>query len=247
MQSGSWNFRPALWPSLATLISFPLLLSLGFWQLDRAAEKEQVMQKFEANFSSTPVDLNMNLPDLNDHAAMQWRNITVSGNFESTHQFLLDNQPMNFKTGYLVFTPFKLKDKPTRVLINRGWVPANPDRRILPDVSVSKESLTISGTAKKPPFSGVVLSEDLSENLENGLIRIQQVDLEKIATTTGETFLPYIVRLDIDDSQGYQRDWVLPGSGAEKHYGYAFQWFAMAAALIIIYFVVNFKRKRDDD
>ena len=247
MQFGSWNFRPTLWPSLATLISFPLLLSLGFWQLDRATEKEQVMEKFEANYHGASIDLNTNLSDRNDPAAMQWRNITVAGNFESTQQFLLDNQPMNFKTGYLVFTPFKLNDNPTRVLINRGWVPANPDRRILPEISISEENLTISGTAKTPPFSGVVLSEDLSENLENGLIRIQQVDLEKIAATTGETFLPYIVRLDKDDTRGYQRDWVLPGSGAEKHYGYAFQWFAMAAALIIIYFVVNFKRKRNDN
>ena len=247
MQFGSWNFRPTLWPSLATLISFPLLLSLGFWQLDRATEKEQVMEKFEANYNGASIDLNTNLSDRNDPAAMQWRNITVAGNFESTRQFLLDNQPMNFKTGYLVFTPFKLNDNPTRVLINRGWVPANPDRRILPEISISEENLTISGTAKKPPFSGVVLSEDLSENLENGLIRIQQVDLEKIAATTGETFLPYIIRLDKDDPRGYQRDWVLPGSGAEKHYGYAFQWFAMAAALIIIYFVVNFKRKRNDN
>ena len=246
MQSGSWNFRPTLWPSLATLISFPLLLSLGFWQLDRAAEKEQVMEKFKANFNGIPIDLNSNPSDLNDPTFMQWRKIKVTGNFESTHQFLLDNQPMNFKTGYLVFTPFKLKNESTRVLINRGWVAANPDRNILPEINLSEENLTISGTAKKPPFSGVALSEDLSENLKNNLIRIQQVDLEKVESKTGQTFLPYIVRLDKEDPQGYQSDWVLPGSGAEKHYGYAFQWFAMAAALIIIYFVVNFKRKRND-
>ena len=247
MQSGSWNFRPALWPSLATLISFPLLLSLGFWQLDRAAEKEQVMEKFEANYNGVPIDLNSNSSDRKDPTLLQWRKIKATGNFESTHQFLLDNQPMNFKTGYLVFTPFKLKNESTRVLINRGWVASNPDRKILPEINSSKENLTISGTAKKPPFSGVALSEDLSEDLENGLIRIQQVDLEKIESKTGQNFLPYIVRLDKEDPHGYQRDWVLPGSGAEKHYGYAFQWFAMAAALIIIYFVVNFKRKHNDN
>ncbi len=247
MQSGSWSFRPALWPSLATLISFPLLLSLGFWQLDRAAEKEQIMENFEVSFNGAPTDLNLEPSNLDDPAFMQWRKIKVTGTFESEHQFLLDNQPMNFKTGYLVFTPFKLKNESTRILINRGWVPSNPDRRILPTVSVSEESLTISGTAKQPPFSGIALSEDLSENLANGLIRIQQVDLEKIESTTEQKFLPYIVRLDKEDPQGYQRDWVLPGSGAEKHYGYAFQWFAMAAALLIIYFVVNFKRKRNDN
>jgi len=243
MKFGSWNFRPALLPSLATLIIFPLLLSLGFWQLDRAAEKEQIMEKFETHYNGSPVDMNTSSFDQNDLAAMQWQKVTVTGHFESEHQFLLDNQPMNFKTGYLVFTPFKLSNKSTRVLVNRGWVPANMNRKILPDVSLSGGTLTLLGTTKSPPFSGITLSDNLSENLENGLVRIQKLELEQIESITGHTFLPYIVRLDKKSPQGYLREWVLPGSGAAKHYGYAFQWFAMAAAVIIIFLVVNFKKE----
>ena len=201
------------------------------------------MEKFETHYNGSPVDMNTSSFDQNDLAAMQWQKVTVTGHFESEHQFLLDNQPMNFKTGYLVFTPFKLSNKSTRVLVNRGWVPANMNRKILPDVSLSGGTLTLLGTTKSPPFSGITLSDNLSENLENGLVRIQKLELEQIESITGHTFLPYIVRLDKKSPQGYLREWVLPGSGAAKHYGYAFQWFAMAAAVIIIFLVVNFKKE----
>ncbi|MFK8067185.1 MAG: SURF1 family protein [Gammaproteobacteria bacterium] len=248
MQIGIWNFRPSLWPTLATLLSLPLLFSLGNWQLDRAAEKEQVQKDFEANYYGAAFDLNENSTERLDPAQMEWKKVIVRGSFETDHQFILDNQPMNFKTGYLVFTPFKLENESTRILINRGWVPANPDRRILPKINdFSTGLVTISGAAKKTPFSGIELSDDLIENLENGLSRVQQIDLQNVESTTGQTFLPYIVRLDKQSPQGYLRDWVLPGFGAEKHYGYAFQWFAMTAALIIIYLVVNIKRVRNDD
>ncbi len=248
MQIGIWNFQPSLWPSLATLLCLPLLLSLGNWQLDRAAEKEQVKKDFETNYYGVPFDLNEKSSDRLDPTLMQWKKVIVRGTFEAEHQFLLDNQPMNFKTGYLVFTPFKLENEPTHILVNRGWIPADPDRRILPKIDdLSTELITISGAAKKTPFSGIKLSDDLVENLENGISRVQQIDIKNVASTTGQNLLPYIVRLDKESPQGYLRDWVLPGFGAEKHYGYAFQWFAMTAALIIIYLTINIKKGRNDD
>ena len=36
-------------------------------------------------------------------------------------------------------------------------------------------------------------------------------------------------------SEGLLRDWTEPGSGVEKHYGYAFQWFALSALIAILY------------
>jgi surfeit locus 1 family protein len=38
------------------------------------------------------------------------------------------------------------------------------------------------------------------------------------------------------------QEWTLPGTGEEKHYGYAFQWFSFAIAVIIIYLIMGFKR-----
>ncbi len=248
MQFGLWKFRPSLWPSLAMLISFPILLSLGFWQLDRADQKEQHMNLFEANYYGDAFDLNSKSSDRDDQTIMQWKKVEARGTFEDEHQFILDNQPMNGRTGYLIFTPFKLDNESIYILINRGWVPANPDRRIIPEINVlSGELLTISGTAKKALFSGIELSDDLTEHLDNGLSRVQQIKIDAVESLTSQTYFPYIVRLDKESPQGYLRDWVLPGSGAAKHYGYAFQWFAMAAVLLFIYLLVNLTKVRNDN
>lgn len=247
MQSGSWRFQATFWPGIATLVTFTLLLSLGLWQLDRAEQKEQIAQKFRANHNIPPTLLNANKTLQQEQDLIQWRNVIISGNFESAHQFLLDNQPMNFQTGYFVYTPFKLENDSTRILVNRGWVSANMDRQILPDVSLSEQTLTITGVTTAPPIPGVVLSDNLTELMKDGLVRIQQLKLDQIESVTGHAFLPFVVRLDKDSPQGFVRNWVLPGSGAEKNYGYAFQWFVMAAALLIVYFAVNIKKVPNDN
>mgnify|MGYP000894222214 CR=1 FL=1 len=36
-------------------------------------------------------------------------------------------------------------------------------------------------------------------------------------------------------SEGLLRDWPQPASGADKNYGYAFQWWALAALIAILY------------
>lgn len=247
MQLGSWKFTPSLWPSIAVLISFPLLLWLGFWQLDRAAQKEQIAENYEQNYNAPPIELSQLPSEDFDQKKWQWRQINLTGTFESAQQFLLDNQPMHFKTGYFVYTPFKVKNETKRILINRGWVMANPDRQILPDVSITEKTISINGLITSPPSTGIVLSDDLTEKMDHGLIRTQQVNLQNIESLSGSSFFPFIINLDGNSPQGYARNWVIPGSGAEKHYGYAFQWFAMAAALLFIYFFVNLKKVRNDN
>jgi cytochrome oxidase assembly protein ShyY1 len=49
-------------------------------------------------------------------------------------------------------------------------------------------------------------------------------------------------------SEGLQRDWPAPALGVEKHYGYAFQWFGLAALVVLLYvwfqLIAPFRRAR---
>ena len=45
--------------------------------------------------------------------------------------------------------------------------------------------------------------------------------------------------LDPDQEDGFVRDWKPLRSGPERNVGYAVQWFGLAAALLVIYLVVN--------
>jgi surfeit locus 1 family protein len=91
-----------------------------------------------------------------------------------------------------------------------------------------------------------VLAEKTDEDLGNGLYRLQRVDLEKLNAKYELKLLSPIIRLDPDSEGGFVRDWRKPGSGKEKNLGYAFQWFAMASALLIIFLAVNLKKTVED-
>lgn len=45
---------------------------------------------------------------------------------------------------------------------------------------------------------------------------------------------------------GLVRQWDRPDSGSAKNMGYAIQWFSLAATAIIIFLVLNVKRKRSE-
>jgi cytochrome oxidase assembly protein ShyY1 len=82
------------------------------------------------------------------------------------------------------------------------------------------------------------------EELGRGLVRVQQLDLAAVARRLEQPLPPYVVRVDAGVPGGLVRDWPEPGFGREKHLGYAFQWFAMAAAVVILYVALNLRRKQ---
>ena len=54
--------------------------------------------------------------------------------------------------------------------------------------------------------------------------------LDELSAELGQELLPFILLLSPEDDDGYVRLWQPRDSGPGMHYGYAFQWFAMAAA-----------------
>ena len=240
--AGQFEFRPRWGTTSATLVVFLLLSSLGSWQLDRADQKEAILQQYEERFEKEPVHLNRERQRRFEKDNMLWHRAVIRGSYSAQYHFLLDNQVLGAQTGYFVYTPFRLDAEPLWVLINRGWVSAGPDRRQVPRVETPEGVLEIQGMLREPFRSGLLLGEDRFERISTTSQRVQRLDIERIADYTGLTFLPYIVRLDTNEPYGFKREWRMPGSGKERHLGYAFQWFALAAALLVIYFAVNTNR-----
>ena len=244
-----WQFRPGLWPSVAVLFLLPLLLYLGFWQLDRAAQKESLQRQYQlrSNRAST-LDLNQahSAPG-KDMAQMQWQFVSVRGRFAVNPVFLLDNQVMAHQAGYFVYGVFSLADAGPRILVNYGWVPLGGDRSRPPDIVLPKGELILKGLIKKPPATGIKLAATAEEDLGKGLYRVQEIDLKALAAARGWRLLPYVLRLPPPGPSGFVRNWTEPGLGKDRHLGYAFQWFALAAALVLIYLVVNLKRVKNPD
>lgn len=238
----AWQFKPKLIPTISVIFLFPILLALGFWQLDRAHQKEALYAKFQHRRVLDPVNMNTTTTQNINAGNLLWRRVTVRGVYDSGVNYLLDNQVMNGQPGYFIYTPFRPVPGTSRVLVNRGWLPADPDRSRLPELPTPSGPVKLDGVIKDMPVTGILLGKNVSEDLPGGIIRVQKIDLDVIAGRSRHAFLPFIVRLNRASVSGFVRTWVEPGSGREKHLGYAFQWFLMAAALMIIYVVVNLKR-----
>lgn len=236
-----FNFN--FWPTLATFLVSPLFAYLGFWQLDRAAQKDVLQDEFRARQVASVVDFNI-LSNLDkEFSELNWRRVKAQGVFDPNINILLDNQVVNGVAGYFVYTPFKLEAVDVWVLVNRGWVAAGQYRNVVPNVILDEQQLlTIYGNVKAPPRTGIMLAENVAEQLADAVYRIQKLSLNDIESLTQRQFLPYIIRLNPISSSGFLRDWRVSGSGRQIHLGYAFQWFAMAFAVLCIYLLVNVRR-----
>ena len=224
-------------PTLAAAALFALLLWLGFWQLDRAREKEALHAAFLARSAASPVDL---LAAAGDAEEIVWRRARLHGRYDREATYLLDNQVHGGQAGYLVYNAFILDGDERRVLVSRGWVPAGADRARAPAIEIPAGERLLEGLAKPVPVTPV-LRETPAEPLAPGVLRVQQIDTAAFGAARGWELSSYEVRLD-GSAAGFVRDWPVPGSGRERHLGYAFQWFAMAAALFTIFVVLGFRR-----
>lgn len=237
------RFRPGVIPSLATLLMLALLLKLGFWQLDRAAQKRDINHQY-LQFQDSPAKaLSLLLHSDTNTEDVVWRNIEVNGDVDTDLRVFLDNRVVKGISGYDVFEALSPSFSPDRwLLINRGWLPVGPDRNVLPTVTAGEYPLPIRGRAVPLPVSGILLSETANlESFANNSFRMQTLDLEKLSAHTGHDFLPFVLQLDEQQPAMLEPNWRVPGSGQQKHLGYAFQWFALAFALCVIYIKVNLK------
>lgn len=215
--------------TLAAILMAGLTLSLGQWQLRRAAQKETLQ---------AAVERQKLLPALDSRALLATKNIAdvmhrqarLQGVWQDAHTVYLDNRPMSGKSGFWVVTPLALEGGPRWVLVQRGWVPRDfNDRSRLPAISTPQGLVTISGRMAPAPsklyeFDGV----------QTGRIR-QNLDIGAFSAEVGQPLLLASLLQTDATSEGLLREWVAPAMGIDKHHGYAFQWFALSALIVSLY------------
>ncbi|MCB1742067.1 MAG: SURF1 family protein [Gammaproteobacteria bacterium] len=222
---------------LALLVLF---VSLGFWQLRRADEKQLELDAFD---TATGPALRLDAPSLSDlltgpPESWMYRHVLVAGEFDRDRQFLLDNRTHDGRAGYHVLSLLDLGG--ARILVNRGWIPAPADRSVKPQLDPPPSVGTFSGRLWRFPRPGLLLGADGFER--SGWPKVvQRLDASEIERALdGSAVLPAQLLLDPELEHGYVRAWqphqnVTP----DRHRAYALQWFTMALALVVIAIVVN--------
>jgi surfeit locus 1 family protein len=165
----------------------------------------------------------------------------LSGHYLSDRQFLLDNMTDGGSAGYQVLTPFVPEGSDTWVLVNRGWIPKKFGTTLLPDVEVSESDRRVAGRITRLPRPGLELAGDPQAGPEWPRVT-QFPTIEELAEALGADLAQRMVLLEPSAADGFLRKWNPVEFGPERHLGYAFQWFALAATLLIIYVGLNLKR-----
>ncbi|MBT3674479.1 SURF1 family protein [Gammaproteobacteria bacterium] len=205
---------------------------LGIWQIERAANKEGLLQDFNSEQESPPTRLTSQSPN--------WSRVFVDGVFDSSRQILIDNQIHNGKVGYKIFTPFRFDDNKI-VLVDRGWIGQGQSRSDLPQLNILEKKSRIIATVTSPE-QGVLAGSEL---LTNEWPRVSQSKaVEVIALAFNEPILDIVLVLDPGSSQITEFIQIKPFAITPvKHYGYAMQWFTMSIVLLGM-FLYALKREK---
>lgn len=240
LRIGKRVFAPRLWAVLLTGAALCAFVSLGYWQLGRASEKQALIDAFIAG-NLTSVDAT----GLGFDELARYQHVRLRGSYDATRQILLDNMPSTRtgRPGFRVLTPLERSDGKGWVLVDRGWVPLGVTREQLPDVSVGTAEREVSGRLDRLPIPGVRLGPAAAPGA-SGWPRVLNFPVEAdIEAALGTEVESRIVLLDPDRPEGYERVWRPSlGFGPERHLGYAIQWFAAALAAVVIFIALSLRK-----
>jgi surfeit locus 1 family protein len=238
----NYIFKFKLIPTLIFAITFCGFIVLGFWQIDRADQKNVLNSNYTDRQQEAIIVLDKNNV-IDEKSSLLWRKVEFEGSFLNKQNIILDNQIFNQIAGFNIITPFKIKGSDSLVLINRGWHPNLKNRETLPIINEISGERLLQGHIASFPVSGIKLGKNNIETLNSQIFRFQRLDAAELNYFFSAKMMPYMIYLDpIIDKELYG-NFKLPAPDSQKNYGYAFQWFAFAITLLIIFIRLSMKRK----
>jgi cytochrome oxidase assembly protein ShyY1 len=260
-------FRFRVIPFVVTVALVVLGIVLGNWQTRRAEEKLGIAAKLAERSAAPPVVLGNGggvhghlgtsaHPTVHHEATMtgsaggrhvatdiEYRRVRLTGEWVSGWPLFLDNRPLDGRAGFVLAMPFKIAGSGKAVLVLRGWLPRDAaDYARLPKIATPAGTVTIEGVATLS--AGHVMQLGGAGEVKPGM-RVQNLDLETVARASGLGLEPFFVQqLGAGQGDGLVRDWPAPSLGIDKHRGYAFQWYALAAMAALFFVITGFRSGR---
>jgi len=215
-----------------------LLISLGFWQLDRADEKRAIEGQIDSA-NSGDVKLIDSAEFLKDK---EYYHVRLQGSYVGDKQFIYDNQIVDQISGYYVLTPLVLKGDSKAVLINRGFIPWNGRRDKLADIDIGEKLTEVKVQISKPVKRMELEASELTGDFP---VLIQALDLDEMSAIASLDFVSVVGLLSPESENGFVRQWKPYTGSIERHIGYAVQWFLMALVLAFIGIRLAIKQRKN--
>lgn len=242
------------WLLLAACLA--LFVSAGRWQYGKGIDKQQRIEAFHAA-RQQPARTVPPWPE----AGSDFHRVVVSGQI-GQQRYLLDNQIRDGRPGIEVFAPLQVSDG-RQLLLALGWLPYPDARRQLPVLPQTGRTAALTGAADvdggadpdptttrhagllaPPPAHGLRMGRDWAE--QPGPEKLMSYfDLEEIRQDSGLPLEPLVLWLDPDPASPWQRDWQpVYGMPPARHLAYAWQWWSLAVASLIVFIVLHYRRRK---
>ncbi len=229
---------------LCAAATFALLVSLGFWQLQRLAWKEGLLAKIESRIHAAPVALppQAEWPRLvqDDY---EYRHVTATGTFEHDREVLVfrasgPNEGLS-QPGYFVVTPLRLSDG-AHVLVTRGFVPESLRDPATRPAGQMAGLVSVTGLMRAPEPRNAFTPPD---EPARGVWFTR--DPKLIASHFGlERPAPFTIDADaVPLPGGWPRGGVTVVAITNDHLSYALTWFGLAGTLLGVLGVVLWRRR----
>ncbi|KAA0181406.1 SURF1 family protein [Cupriavidus gilardii] len=248
-------------PTVAALLVIAVTFALGNWQLGRAHDKIARAERLRALAEAPPLRIGTAPPPL-PASDLVSRKVVVRGRFDPAHTVLLENRPhgngQDSRSGFLVLTPLRPDDAagpngthagtgtgteaPRAVLVLRGWLPRDAQDRTriapfpTPEGTVTLQGVALADVPKVYQLGGA--------DAQRGERIRQNLDLDAFAAELGTPLQPFVLQQRSDTGDGLARDWASADLGVERHYGYAFQWYGLAALTLVLLLALTWRRAR---
>lgn len=228
--------------ALFTAVLFPCLVALGFWQLDRAGEKRDLAARHAARgamvaLSDADLFKALAAPDAPGRAAaaLADRRVLVAGTLDPDRYLLIDNRIMEGRFGYEVVALLAATEG--YIPVNLGWIAGDPARRSLPDPELDAGYHSVSGHLHVPQKAPFLLAEQQAPEALPAVVQAYEAAVmgNGLSGVLGSSVLPAVVRIAPEDPLALRTNWKTVNQSPEKHTGYAVQWFAMAAVLLLAF------------
>jgi len=224
------------WSTLLVLVGMAVLVRLGFWQLDRLAQRRARNAQLAQQLALPPLSLADDpLPD--DLTSLKNRRASARGEFDFSHQVTLKSQTWQGASGIHLITPLRIEGTSQAVLVDRGWLPAEMARPENWSQFDQPGQTSVTGfvqLSQTPPAR----ADEITPTIATGpQLEWYRVDIQAIqaqmpyqllpiyllqSPVDGNTHLPYQIEPEFDLSDG-------------PHLGYAIQWYLFALILGVMY------------
>jgi len=233
-------------PHLAALVVIAGCAWLAQWQVDRAEDKRQIIERWNDQATTRLETLTRpySLP----------QPISGVGIWDSSRQILLDNRVRQRRSGVHVLTPLRIPDG-RLFLVNRGWAAWPARTAQLPNPGLSEASTEnrkagsreaeIQGVLNTPPGTGIRLGDTEIPSDEDWPLLMTYFDHGGLAELFGDDLQPAVIQLAPEHPAHLTGDpWKVVTFGPDRHIGYAMTWTSIAIVVAALWLVLTIRQAR---